>query len=344
MISGQHDLGPARSWASTISGFWPRRLKITVTSAQTCQTERMDHGQPAELQLEPGKIVTLYRLLLEYLRRFGEARVPLLAAGLAYYATFSLFPLLLLGVAGFGYALRNNPELRTGTLEFMSKGIQTNFPTSANLLNATLEDLKTGLIDRVQVGADASGLIGLISLIWASSGFFTVLQGALNVAIPGERTRSVWFQRGIAIASILLLGTLVLMLSLVSIIASGLTAVPALQQFAPFSSSVFPAIGAFVTFTLAFRVLPTHRPSWRTSSLAALPTALTWQAARLALGYLTPLASFQATYGVFAGFLLLLAWLYLEMQIMLMGAVLAGMIEAGFANLLEPTSRFKDLG
>ncbi len=311
---------------------------------QTWQTGQMEHGQPAELQpselqqgpSKPNLIITVYRLVLEYLRRFGEARVPLLAAGLAYYATFSLFPLLLLGVAGFGYALRNNPELRAGTLEFMSKGIQTNFPTSANLLNATLEDLKTGLIDRVQVGADASGIIGVVSLIWASSGFFTVLQGALNVAIPGERTRSVWFQRGIAIASILLLGTLVLTLSLVSIIASGLTAVPALQQFAPLSSSVFPAIGAFVTFALAFRVLPTHRPSWRTSSLAALPTAFVWQAARLALGYLTPLASFQATYGVFAGFLLLLAWLYLEMQIMLMGAVLAGMIETGFDNLLEP--------
>jgi membrane protein len=282
---------------------------------------------PVERQTAPTAMHLLtYRWLLEYLRRFGQARVPLMAAGLAYYATFSLFPLLLLGVAGFGYALRNNPELRTETLELMSRAIQTNFPTAANLLNSTLQELQIGLLDRLQLGADYSSIIGVVSLIWASSGFFTVLQGALNVAIPGERTRSVWTQRAIAIASILLLGTLVLTLSLLSIIASGLSAVPALQN-SPWLSSIFPPIGAFVVFTLAFRVLPAHRPGWRSASLSAIPTALAWHVARLALGLLTPLATFQATYGVFASFLLLLAWLYLELQIMLMGAVLVGMLE-----------------
>ena len=55
--------------------------------------------------------------------------------------------------------------------------------------------------------------------------------------------------------------------------------------------------------------------------------ALVWQAARVSLGLLTPLSGFQATYGILAGFLLLLVWLYLSMQIFLMGGVLVSLLE-----------------
>ncbi len=61
--------------------------------------------------------------------------------------------------------------------------------------------------------------------------------------------------------------------------------------------------------------------------LAAIPTALVWQLARASLGWLTPVANFQATYGLLAGFLLLLAWLYLSMYVFLLGGVLTGLLE-----------------
>ena len=278
--------------------------------------------------MNPITLETLWQAINAYIRRFSQARVPLLAAGLAYYATFSLFPLLLLAVAVFGFALERIPNLRNDVLAFLSESVETNFPTSATLLNATLEDLKRGLLERVQLNAGITGLIGVVALFWGASGFFTVLQSALTLAIPGERTRSVWRQRALAFGLIFLLGPLALVLMVLSGVISSLASIPQLAPLQPYSSSVLPVIGAFLAFAITYRFLPAHRPGWRAAIVAALPTAFVWQAARALLGVLTPLATYQATYGVFAGFLLLLAWLYLEMQILLMGGVLAGMLES----------------
>jgi membrane protein len=266
--------------------------------------------------------------------RVTKARVSLLAASLAYYATFSLFPLLLLAVAGFGFALERNESLRERVLTFLSSSVQTAFPTVADLLNSTLRDLKTGLLERLQLNAGVSGLIGLVSLVWASSGFFTVLQNALNDAIPGQQSRPIWMARVVAIATIVAFGALLLLLMLSGVIVSSLAGLPGLGFLKSFSSSLLTLLGASLLFTLAYRYLPAHSPGWRAALAAGVPTAVVWQVARSVLGFITPIATYQATYGVLAGFLLLLAWLYLSMQIFLFGAVLAGMLEEYFKDSL----------
>ena len=204
-----------------------------------------------------------WRWLRAYERRFSQARVPLLAAGLAYYATFSLFPLLLLAVAGFGFALERIPSLRGDVLAFLSDAVVTNFPTAASLLNATLADLKRGLLERVQLNAGVTGLIGVVALLWGASGFFTVLQGALTLAVPGERTRSVWRQRALALGLIFSLGPVALVLVLLSGVVSSLGSLPGLGFLQSYSDSALPVLGAFVAFAFVYRFLPAHRPGWR---------------------------------------------------------------------------------
>ena len=278
----------------------------------------------------------LVRGVGEFAGRVTRVRVALLAAGLAYYATFSLFPLLLLAVAGFGFALERNVNLRERVLNFITTSIQTAFPTAAELLNSTLRDLKTGLLERLQLNAGVSGVIGLVALVWASSGFFTVLQDALNDAIPGVRSRPIWMARVVAIATVAAFGALLMILMLSGVIVSSLAGLPGLGFLKSFSGSLLTVLGASMLFTLAYRFLPAHSPGWRAALVAGVPTAVVWQLARSVLGVLTPIATYQATYGVLAGFLLLLAWLYLSMQIFLMGAVLAGMLEGRFKPKTEP--------
>jgi membrane protein len=272
----------------------------------------------------------LVRGVRDFAGRVTRVRVTLLAASLAYYATFSLFPLLLLAVAGFGFALERNVNLREQVLNFLSSSVETAFPTAADLLNSTLRDLKTGLLERLQLNAGVSGVIGLVALVWASSGFFTVLQDALNDAIPGVRSRPIWMARVVAIATVAAFGALLMILMLSGVIVSSLAGLPGLGFLKSFSSSLLTVLGASMLFTLAYRFLPAHSPGWRAALVAGVPTAVVWQLARSVLGLLTPIATYQATYGVLAGFLLLLAWLYLSMQIFLMGAVLAGMLEGRF--------------
>lgn len=262
-----------------------------------------------------------------FISRWNDAKVPILAASLAYYATFSLFPLLLLAVAVFGFALGQYPSLRDDVLLFMQNTITQAFPSAADLLNQNLESLKIGVLERFTANAGISSLIAVVSLIWAASGFFTVLQTALTLAIPGKRNRTVLMQRILAFVTVFTLAPLMLFLMILGSVVSSLSSVPLLEPIQGYSRGVIALLGAFVLFTLSYRFLPSHNPGWRASLLGALPTALVWQAARLGLGLLTPLSSFQASYGILAGFLLLLAWLYLTLQIFLAGGVLVGLIE-----------------
>jgi membrane protein len=263
-----------------------------------------------------------------FVERFNAARVPILAASLAYYATLSLFPLLLLASAGFGFALARYPGLQDEILRFLNTAIEQAFPSASELLNSTLEGLKRDLLSRFQASAGVTGLIGVLSLVWAASGFFAALQVALSLAIPGTINRHVVMQRVVAVLSLFTLAPLMLMLMLLGTVISSLSSLPLLGVVQGYSSSVLPVLGAFALFALSYRFLPAHNPGWRASLLAALPTALVWQGARLSLGLLTPVASFQATYGILAGFLLLLVWLFLSMQIFLAGGVLVSMLEA----------------
>lgn len=269
----------------------------------------------------------IWRWLQLFVERFNAARVPILAASLAYYATLSLFPLLLLAFAGFGFALSRYPNLKDEILRFLSLAVEQAFPSAAALLEETLSGLQRDLLERFQASAGITGLIGIGSLIWAASGFFAALQVALSLAIPGTRTRSVVMQRGIAMLSLFTLAPLMLTLMLVGTLVSSLSSLPFLTLLQSYASSGLAVLGAFILFSLSYHYLPAHTPSWRASVLAALPTALVWQVARLSLGLLTPLSGFQATYGILAGFLLLLVWLYLSMQIFLIGGVLVSLLE-----------------
>jgi membrane protein len=274
-----------------------------------------------------GSWVVLRGMVVLFVARWNEARVPILAASLAYFATFSLFPLLLLAVAGFGFALSQFPGLRDEVLLFLQNTIQEAFPSAAELLNQNLEGLKRGVLERFVANAGVSSLIALAGLFWSASGFFTVLQSALAVLIPGRRNRTVLMQRILAFVTVFTLAPLLFFLMILGSVFSSLSSVAFLAPIQPYSSGFLSLFGAYVLFCLSYRFFPAHNPGWRASLLGALPTALVWQAARLSLGLLTPISSFQATYGILAGFLLLLAWLYLTLQIFLAGAVLVSLIE-----------------
>jgi membrane protein len=270
----------------------------------------------------------LWNIIMRYWRRFNSAQVPMLAASLAYYATFSLFPLILLGFAGFGLALTQNPALETQVRDFINSSLQTAFPTNFSEITEAIGLVKNNALERLKLSAGTSAIIALVSLIWAASGFFTVLQSALTQAIPGNRTRNALRQRLVAILSILTLGPLLLLFMLAGLLASTLVQLPFLGLLRPYAGGALAIGGATTLFALSYRFLPAHKASWRASFLAAIPTALIWQLARVLLTAFTPRSLYEATYGPLTGFVLLLAWLYFSMLLLLSGGVLAGLLES----------------
>lgn len=105
------------------------------------------------------------------LRTFSETRASQAAASLAYYAFFSLFPLLLVQIAGGSYFL-NSQEIYQDVTQF----VQDTIPVSTQVINENLQQV-------LHVRA-AVGVIGLLTLLWSASGVFTNLAFNINLAWP----------------------------------------------------------------------------------------------------------------------------------------------------------------
>ena len=143
-------------------------------------------------------------------KRLGLVRAPEAAASLAYYALFTLFPLLILVVA-VGHVLSYAATWSMGLSRRRSTG--SSRWSATELIRNNLETL---MQQRTSVG-----IFRLIALLWAASSFFAVLVQHINLAFPAARPGNVIRNRLFALLIVLL----VLLLFMASLILSGITSV-----------------------------------------------------------------------------------------------------------------------
>ena len=131
-----------------------------------------------------------------------------LAAQTAYYFFFSLFPLLLF-IAPVLSLVGNKQE----TFALFTSQLQQVVPSEGWALIG-------GVIKDVVYAKNAPGLmsIGALLAIWAGSNVFGALIGALNIAYDVKDTRPWWKQKLIAMASVIVVG-FVILISTVMILA-----------------------------------------------------------------------------------------------------------------------------
>src|SRR5687768_14199146 len=106
-------------------------------------------------------------LLRETGQEFQDDEAGMLGAALAYYATFSIFPLLLLLLAALGWVLNYWPVAINAQEQILAVASQNFSPKLAETVNQLLEVLK----DRA---GTATG-IGLVTLLFGASGVFQQL-------------------------------------------------------------------------------------------------------------------------------------------------------------------------
>ncbi len=115
-----------------------------------------------------------FSILETAIRTFTEKQAAQASAGLAYYTFFSIFPLILVFVAGGSYFLDSHQVFNTVT-----QFIQQALPISRQVINENLEEI---LEER-----GTAGIISLLILLWSASGMFTNLAYNINLAWPGQR-------------------------------------------------------------------------------------------------------------------------------------------------------------
>lgn len=275
-------------------------------------------------------------MLRRLARRFARARVGMLTAALAYYAAFSLGPLLLLLGGWLGSVLQARPEVADRYRSALSELLAPLLPEGLDSLTL-IERSFEAVVEQLAQGTFLRGALSLLVLLWASSGFFASLQRALEMIFDVPETRGFLRTRAVAL---LLIGSVALVIA-VELVGSSLLAWvwggvnAALTQLEAIGLDVPPPpdflaqtgplriLLAILAFALCFRFLPRRASRWDGALLGALVSVGGLQVMRVLLPLLFDEARFNLVYGVVASLVVLLLWLYLALLLFLVGALVA---------------------
>jgi YihY family inner membrane protein len=247
-------------------------------------------------------------IALATIKKFGEDRAGQLAALIAYYGFFSLFPLILAFVTILGFVLEEDSSLRRQLVD----SALAQFP----IIGA-----------QIKVGSlQGSGLalgIGVGGALWAGLGGIKAAQNAMDQVwdVPVKRQPSFPVAIVRALLMLLTLGVFVLIAGFLGGIAAGTEDAPIAFRVLGIAGTVLLNV---LVFLVAFRVLTVEDVSWGDVWPGAVLAAVLWSILQLLGGYIIGhrLESATRTYGSFAVVIGLLGWLYLGAQVTLLGAEL----------------------
>lgn len=238
-------------------------------------------------------------------RKFSDDHAGYLAALLAYYAFFALFPMLLLLVTVLGFVLRTDP----GAQQRILHSTLVEFPIIGEQLQRNVHSLNlTGI-----------GLaVGLIGTVIGARGVTGTVQYAFNTVWGVPHTRRPAFPWNLLrnLGLLATIGTAVIISGFLSGIGGGFGALGlGLRTAAVLVSAIISA----ALFLLGFRLAIAREIPIRAFVFSAVGSALTWQALLAAGGYVIShnLRHAGQVYGLFGLVLGLLGWLHLQAQLTL---------------------------
>jgi membrane protein len=252
------------------------------------------------------------------IQSFNDARASQAAASTAYYAIFSLFPLLLAIVAGGSFVLESD-QVYQAVIESVTQAL----PTSEELIKRN--------IDQVLKLRGPVGLIGLFSLLWSGTGIFAVLAYNVNQAWPEAGSRNLVEKRLVALGMV---GALVILLTLSIASTAAFNLLPRLHvplwggvsvydtRIWSIVSSAIPWLFTLLLFVNLYRWIPNIKVQWSHAFWGGLVATLGWEiATRAFTWYLTSgMARYQLVYGSLGTVVALMFWIYLISLTTLFGA------------------------
>ena len=259
---------------------------------------------------------------------FGADHCTRLAAAIAYYVLFSFIPLVTLLLAVFGFLMRD-PQSQQDAVDRLLQTLPFQASQGQNLIFDSIRSISN------QSGA--LSLIGIVGLIWSSSGMFGAIRHSLNVVWHAERQRGFVAQRLFDVVAMFGLGIL-LVASMTGTILNHQTQALGLQSGTVVSATlrtgltvmgvVLPAAISFVGFLLLYGKVPNVRHRMRDVWPGALLATALFELGKHGFAYyVSHFNRYQAVYGVLGGVMLFMLWTYLAAIILLIGAEFASEIE-----------------
>jgi membrane protein len=257
---------------------------------------------------------------------------PLLAAAIAYYLAFSLFPLMLVLVAVLGWAF--------GFTAPGQKAEQRVLQAVSEQVSPALSDQLAAALGSVERNAAASGAFGVVLLLAAAIAIFTQIDYAFDriwedsaSASRGwrDRAKHLVITRLKAVLMLLGVGAFVLAVMIASIVWQGVRTnlsdavelAPIAQRLVQLLAYVEPLVHVglnILAFAVVYRFLPKGGVRWGSALLGAVTASVLWEIGRQVLAAYVVGNKLPTAYGLIGSFMAVMLWTYYAMIVVLYGA------------------------
>ena len=251
-----------------------------------------------------------YRIIRGFFRDDGTH----MAAGVAYYAVFSLFPLMLGSIALAGFFF-DSTEAQKPLIDFASEQI----PGASNLIRDNLEGL-----------VQARGTIGIVSIVglfWSGRAVLGAVHRVINRAWGVQDPSHFWVQQlsqlGVAIG----VGTVFILSVALGIAGRIITGTDLANDSFLFQFgwrllvNTLPLLLGIGLFGYMYRYVTDVKVTWKTALPGAILAGVLFEFAKLGFViYIDNFSSFDRVYGGISAVIVLMVWFYVVSIILVIGA------------------------
>ena len=297
---------------------WGSRDIVTDDASYTdIRVEPGNRGREAE---RPGGIpVRGWKDVVTRVKaQLKEDDVPLLAAGVAFFALLALVPTLVAVVSLYGLVADPSDVQRT-----VDDTLQAAPAEVSDLVSSQLESV----IDSSPSGLRLGVFAGLALALWSASSGMKHLMGALTLAYDEVDDRKFVRLRGLAL--LLTLGAIVLALLALAgmVVPDGLDdsgSTGTLRTVLQFARWPVLALIVVVALSVLYRWAPDRDAArWRWVSPGALLATAVWLVASIAFSiYTANFGKYNETYGTLGAIVVVMLWLYITAYAVILGAEL----------------------
>jgi membrane protein len=246
-----------------------------------------------------------------------QDQVPLLGAGVAFYALLSLFPAIIAGVSIYG--LVADPQTVRDQIDKLTQMLS---PETAKILSQQIGQITSSAGGALGVAT----VVGILTALWSASSGMKALVTGVNLAYDETETRTFVKLRGLSI--LLTLGAM-LLLTVAGATIAGFPPIAdnlpvALQWVVSILRFVVLAVLLILGLAALYRYAPNRdKPKWTWVSWGSVVATVLWILASIGFSiYVNSFGNYNKTYGALAGIIILMFWLYLTAVIVLVGAEL----------------------
>jgi membrane protein len=256
-------------------------------------------------------------------QRLDEHHAFLMSGGLAFSLFVCAVPLLLVVFSVLSNFLER-PTVAAEISEYVNRVVP--YPEYAQALNDFISQRLTRLAEVKRV----AGLIGIVGLVFASSGLFSSLRTILNTVFRTAKIESV------LVGKLYDFGLIIIVLTLFVVLNLALPAVEAMSELAGEAAwldwmgldmtynvivGLISLVAILGTFSIIYWLVPVRKPGGVTIFVGALAASFLWLLAKELFGYyVSHMATLRHIYGVYTFLIVAAFWIYYSALALIIGA------------------------